>query len=69
MQRPEYLLERIVLASTKKGDAVPDPFCGSGTIGMVSGKYKRQFIGTDNSKEYLDIAKRRLDQIQEVLGW
>ncbi|WP_306582934.1 DNA methyltransferase, partial [Enterocloster bolteae] len=46
-----------------------DPFCGSGTTGVVSGKYGRQFIGIDNNEEYLDIAKRRLDQIQEALEW
>ena len=68
-QKPEYLLERIILASTKKGDVVLDPFCGSGTTGVVSGKYGRQFIGIDNNEEYLDIAKRRLDQIQEALEW
>ena len=67
--KPEYLLERIILASTKKGDVVLDPFCGSGTTGVVSGKYGRQFIGIDNNEEYLDIAKRRLDQIQEALEW
>lgn len=48
---------------------VLDPFCGSGTTGVVSGKYGRQFIGIDNNEEYLDIAKRRLDQIQEALEW
>ena len=68
-QKPEYLLERIILASTKKGDVVLDPFCGSGTTGVVSGKYGRQFIGIDNNEEYLDIAKKRLDHIQEALEW
>ena len=68
-QKPEYLLERIILASTEKGDVVLDPFCGSGTTGVVSGKYGRQFIGIDNNEEYLDIAKKRLDHIQEALEW
>jgi site-specific DNA-methyltransferase (adenine-specific) len=53
-QKPEALLERIVLSSTNKGDAVLDPFCGSGTTGVVAVRYGRRFIGLDLSEEYLN---------------
>lgn len=61
-QKPEYLLEKIILSSTKKGQVILDPFCGSGTTGVVAMRYDRKFIGIDNCKEYLDITKRRLEK-------
>jgi len=64
-QKPEYLLERIILASTEENAIILDPFCGSGTTGIVSKKNKRQFIGIDNVEEYLGIAKRRLEKTHE----
>lgn len=62
-QKPEYLLERIILASTEKGDYVLDPFVGSGTTGVVAKRLGRKFVGIDFKEEYLDIAKRRLEAV------
>jgi hypothetical protein len=62
-QKPGYLLERIVLASTKEGQLVLDPFCGAGTTGVECIKSGRIFIGVDISQEYLDISKRRLEKM------
>ncbi len=59
-QKPEYLLERIILASTNEGAFVLDPFVGSGTTGVVSLKNNRRFIGFDNNFEYLEIATKRI---------
>ena len=53
-QKPEALLERIILASSNEGDIVLDPFCGSGTTGVVAICYKRKFVGIDSEKKYLD---------------
>ena len=61
-QKPEYLLERIILASTKKGDYILDPFVGSGTTGVVAKRLKRKFIGVDSEESYLQIAKKRLER-------
>lgn len=58
-QKPEYLLERIILASTREGDLILDPFMGSGTTGVVAKRLGRRFIGIENDKEYYEIAKRR----------
>lgn len=62
-QKPEYLLENIILASTKKGDLVLDPFVGSGTTCVVAKRLGRQYIGIDNEKKYLDLAIKRLESI------
>jgi site-specific DNA-methyltransferase (adenine-specific) len=53
-QKPEALLDRIVRASTSPGDVVLDPFCGSGTTGVMALRHGRSFIGIDLSKDYLD---------------
>ena len=61
-QKPEYLLERIVLATSRPGDIVLDPFCGSGTTGVAALRHGRQFIGIDTEAVYLNIARQRLEQ-------
>ena len=67
-QKPENLLERIVLASTNPGDVILDPFCGSGTTGVVAVRCGRKFIGIDMDKHYLhDIAKRRIQDEVDAL--
>jgi site-specific DNA-methyltransferase (adenine-specific) len=53
-QKPETLLERIILASSNKGDIVLDPFCGSATTGVAAIRLNRRFVGIDSEKEYLD---------------
>jgi site-specific DNA-methyltransferase (adenine-specific) len=53
-QKPEELLKRIILSSSNESDVVLDPFVGSGTTGVVSVRYKRNFIGIDFEKEYLN---------------
>ena len=60
-QKPEYLLERIILAASEQGDTIIDPFVGSGTTGVVAKKLGRKFIGIDNELKYLEIAKKRLE--------
>lgn len=61
-QKPEYLLERIILAATRKGDIVLDPFCGSSTTGVVALKYGRKYIGIDSCKDYIELSVRRLEK-------
>ena len=64
-QKPEYLLERIIQASTHSGDIILDPFCGSGTTGVVASRLGRLFIGIDIEEEYLNITKSRLERMNE----
>ena len=61
-QKPEYLLERIILASSKEGDLILDPFCGSSTTGVVAIRNGRKYIGIDNCKEYIELSQRRLEK-------
>lgn len=63
-QKPEYLLERIVLASTEGGQVILDPFCGSGTTGVEAVRLGRKFIGIEVSEEYLQISKKRLEKVE-----
>ena len=66
-QKPEYLLERIVQASTQIGEIILDPFCGSGTTGVAAIRHGCDFIGIDNVQEYLEIAKKRLESENDNL--
>ena len=61
-QKPEALMYRIILSSTNKGDIILDPFLGSGTTAVVAKKLQRSFIGIEQDKEYLSLAKKRLKQ-------
>lgn len=62
-QKPLKLLERIIRISTKAGDLVLDPFCGSSSTGVAANKYNRKYIGVDLSEEYLELSKRRLEAL------
>ena len=64
-QKPEALLERIILASTNEGDLILDPFNGSGTSGLAALRLKRKYIGIDNHLEYLEISKKRIQKLEE----
>ena len=63
-QKPEALLERIIQASCPPGGLVLDPFCGSGTTGVVALRHKARFIGIDTESAYLEqIALPRLKAV------
>jgi DNA modification methylase len=59
-QKPEALLERIILASSNPGDLVADLFCGSGTAAVVASRLGRTFLGVDSSFRALHTTRRRL---------
>jgi site-specific DNA-methyltransferase (adenine-specific) len=59
-QKPEEIIERMVLSSTNENDLILDMFCGSGTTGVVSIRNKRKFIGIDMSNEYIQITEKRI---------
>ena len=58
---PPALIEPCVLASTVEDNFVLDPFFGSGTVGVVCKKWKRNFVGIELNKEYIEIARKRLN--------
>jgi len=57
---PPALVRPCVLAGTKPGDRVLDPFFGSGTVGQVCVELKRGFLGIEVKEEYVELAERRL---------
>ena len=59
---PEKLVEMCLLASTKEGDFVLDPFTGSGTTGVVAKKNNRNFIGVELVKKYQRMAQKRVEE-------
>src|ERR1700754_4961250 len=62
-QKPESLLHRVIVASTKPGDVILDPFFGSGTTGAVAKRLGRHFIGIEREKTYADVARARIAQV------
>lgn len=58
---PRKLVEPMILAGTKSGDQVLDPFCGSGTVGVVATGFGRRFIGIELNPEYAVMAERRIN--------
>lgn len=67
-QKPEALLERIILASSNKGDIVLDPFAGTFTTCAVAIKHGRKAIGIDINEEYFKIGLRRMNLATKYKG-
>lgn len=59
-QKPEALIARVLLATTKPGDLVLDPFFGTGTTGAVAKKLGRRFIGIERDSDYAEAARARI---------
>ena len=51
-QKPEALLARVILSSSRPDDLVLDPFCGTGTTGAVAHRLRRRFIGIERDRDY-----------------
>jgi modification methylase len=62
-QKPEALLHRVLMSSTKPGDVVLDPFFGTGTTGAVAKRLGRHFVGIEREQDYIDAATKRIDAI------
>jgi modification methylase len=62
-QKPEALLHRVILATTKPGDVVLDPFFGAGTTGAVAKRLGRRFIGIERDPTYAAGARARIAAI------
>jgi DNA modification methylase len=67
-QKPEALLERVILSSSQPGDIILDPFFGSGTTGAVAKKLGRHWIGIEAEPQYIAIAQQRIDSIPDSDG-
>src|SRR5213593_2068112 len=59
-QKPEALLARVILAASRPGDLVLDPFLGSGTTGAVAKRLNRRFLGIERDRAYAQAAEKRI---------
>lgn len=66
-QKPLYLLERIIMASTEPGALILDPFAGSSSTGVAAKTLGRFYIGIEKEIEFLKLSKRRLEKVNEKL--
>ncbi|MGA1800948.1 site-specific DNA-methyltransferase [Rhizobium sp. HT1-10] len=66
-QKPEALLARVIMASSKPGDIILDPFFGTGTTGAVAKRLGRHFVGIEREQEYIDHASARIAAV-DTLG-
>jgi len=62
-QKPEALLARVILSSSRPDDLVLDPFCGTGTTGAVAKRLGRRFIGLERDSGYAAAAEKRIAEI------
>jgi modification methylase len=65
-QKPEALLHRVILASTRPGDIVLDPFFGVGTTGAAARRLGRRFIGIERDASYAELARQRIAKVVPV---
>jgi DNA modification methylase len=59
---PEALVEPCILATSREGDTVLDPFLGSGTVGLVAQRHNRRWVGCELNPEYAKIAETRISK-------
>lgn len=64
-QKPLRLLNRIILSCTHEGDTILDPFAGSCTTGVAANLLGRKFIGIDMDEKYLELGRKRYEEIQD----
>ena len=67
-EKPLSLTEELLLNSTKEGDWILDPFCGSGTVGVACQKHNRNCVLIDKSERAIETTKRRLEEAKKVQG-
>jgi modification methylase len=65
-QKPESLLYRVILSSTRPGETILDPFFGTGTTGAVAKKLGRRFIGLERDETYAKVARARIAAVREI---
>jgi modification methylase len=66
-QKPEALLYRVILATTRRGDVVLDPFFGTGTTGAVAKSLHRHWIGVEREARYVNLARERIEAVQPAM--
>lgn len=65
-QKPEALLERIIIAASNPGDLILDPFMGTGTTGAVARRLRRDYVGVERNAAYIPYARRRIEAVRPI---
>ncbi|CAD7026411.1 site-specific DNA-methyltransferase [Pseudorhizobium endolithicum] len=65
-QKPEALLARVIMASTRPGDVILDPFFGTGTTGAVAKRLGRNFVGIEREQDYIEAASARIAAVEPL---
>ena len=65
-QKPEGLLARVILSSSRPDDLVLDPFSGTGTTGAVARRLGRRFVGVERDKDYAKAAEKRIAEVEPL---
>jgi modification methylase len=65
-QKPEALLARVILSTSRPDDLVLDPFCGTGTTGAVAKRLGRRFIGVEREAAYAKAAEKRMAAVEPL---
>ncbi len=66
-QKPENLLARVILSSTKRGDVILDPFFGTGTTGAVAKRLRRHYVGIEQNQDYAKLAAKRIAAVKPIV--
>ena len=64
---PTKLVEPCILAGSRQGDVVLDPFAGAGTVLLVASHFSRSWLGIELNSDYVSLAKQRLSTVQPYL--
>lgn len=65
---PEALIEPCILAGSREGDTVLDPFTGSGTTGAVAIRHQRSFVGCELNPNYIELARKRIGDVAPMFS-
>jgi modification methylase len=65
-QKPEALLHRLILASTRPGDIILDPFFGTGTTGAAAKRLGRRYVGLEQDAAYVKLAQERISKVVPI---
>ena len=65
-QKPLCVLSRIILASTKPGAWILDPFAGSSTTGIAANLLGRRYLGIEREKEFATMGRKRREEIEDI---
>lgn len=68
-EKPLYAIKRILQTNSNQDSLILDPFMGSGTTGVACAELHRRFIGIEINEAYFNIAKRRIESVNQTFNF